>query len=64
MIPHPTHAMLKPLIQMCLNEGSGILTPDQKLSVWTLSKNPQTAAEGGCLFIQVTETQEQISYMF
>ena len=52
MIPHATHATLKPLLQMCLNEGSGILTPDQKLSVWTLSKNPQTAAEGGCLFIQ------------
>ena len=40
---------------MCLNEGSGILTPDQKLSVWTLSKNPQTAAEGGCSFIQAQD---------
>ena len=55
MIPRPTHAMLKPLLQMCLNEESGILTPDQKLSVWTLSKNPQTVAEGGCSFIQAQD---------
>ena len=52
MIPHHTHATLKSLLQMCLNEGSGILIPDQSCLSGHCSKNPQAAAEGSCLFIQ------------